>query len=102
VEQFNLQKLTCDSTAEEIFYDFDKYMGGFNYEMKFVKCPTLCWKSMAKVTGLGIHPQKTPICAAAIVDNAMPFYGGVVAISKVAVPDGFDGTKRPIKGFTVI
>lgn len=33
------------------------------------------------VIGIGVHPWDTPICPAAIVDNAVPIYGGVINLS---------------------
>ena len=53
-----------------------------NYLRVLVRCPASCHKtSNSIVYGAGIHPQITPICLAAIVDNAMSLYGGIISIS---------------------
>jgi hypothetical protein len=73
----------CDDNAEDIFTDWEKYAPRqTNYEQKFIKCPDHCWVDQ-KVDGLGSHPQKSPLCASAMVDDQMPFSGGIVAINKI-------------------
>jgi len=35
------------------------------------------------VDGIGHHPMTSPICASAIVDNAMPYHGGIILVGKI-------------------
>jgi hypothetical protein len=49
--------------------------------MVLAECPADCMSNQVKVIGLGIHPEDSPICITAIVDRAMSFYGGIIAIS---------------------
>lgn len=52
-----------------------------NYLLVMALCPSNCYASSATVQGMGIHPSASPICESAIIDKAMPPYGGVIAIN---------------------
>lgn len=55
--------------------------GKGNYMNFLARCPGDCHKIQGVVTGSGIHPNTSPICLSAIVDNAISFYGGIISIS---------------------
>ena len=85
-EKIKLVDLKCDqkmenpSVSNQIFgpeYPTNQP----NYLNVLARCPANCHKLKSKVLGLGIHPSNTPICMAALVDNAISFYGGIINIS---------------------
>ena len=45
------------------------------------RCPSNCHTMNEEVFGLSIHPDISPICLSALVDNAISFYGGIISIS---------------------
>lgn len=51
------------------------------YTKLLVRCPENCHKVQGFVYGVGIHPETSPICLSALVDNAISVYGGIVQIS---------------------
>jgi hypothetical protein len=93
-------KLTCEQKLENpsrtnLLFG-PEYPTSFpNYMNVLARCPGHCHLSKEKVYGLGIHPSSTPICIAAIVDNAVSIYGGIISISilpgmpKYTVPKEF-------------
>jgi len=36
---------------------------------------------MSPTMGMGIHPEESSVCRAAIVDKSLPLYGGVIGIN---------------------
>jgi hypothetical protein len=54
------------------------------------KCPYDCHKVPGTVYGMGIHPENSPICLAAMVDNAVSYYGGIISISIFPGLDNYD------------
>jgi hypothetical protein len=48
-----------------------------------VICPPNCHKA-ASVIGRSIYHPKTSVCAAAIVDNSIPFSGGMLGIIRAS------------------
>jgi len=86
-EKENIIDIGCTDTLinpddESYFFGPDYPTQNVNYLRVLVRCPANChtFKNI-KVYGIGIHPQNTPICPAAIVDKAMSFYGGIISIS---------------------
>lgn len=49
--------------------------------MYLASCPNDCMRTQLKAVGLGIHPEESPICINAMVDRAISFYGGIIAVS---------------------
>ena len=74
------QKLENPSSSNQVFGP-DYPTNQPNYLNVLARCPADCHKLKEKVLGLGIHPPHTPICMAALVDNAISFYGGIINIS---------------------
>ncbi len=76
-----------------------------NYSRVFVRCPSDCHKYRNSIVyGMGIHPEKTPICMAGIIDNAISLYGGVMSISIFPAFEYYTlpkNTKNRIKGIEV-
>lgn len=66
-----------------------------NFMSVLARCPSNCHRLKDKVLGVGIHPFFTPICLAALVDNQISFYGGIISISilpgipKYTIPPNF-------------
>lgn len=48
------------------------------------RCPSNCHLTSEDVYGLSIHPDASPICLSALVDNAISYYGGIISISILA------------------
>ncbi len=74
------QKLV-NPDAETNLFGPDYPTKNVNYLRILVRCPSNCFKNKGEVYGYGIHPQNSPICLSAIVDNAMSLYGGIVSVS---------------------
>jgi hypothetical protein len=52
-----------------------------NYRLVIATCPPGCHKTgTIKMFGKAIHPQESSICKAAIADNSVPFFGGVIGV----------------------
>ena len=51
------------------------------YSKVLVRCPENCHKIEGSVLGVGIHPETSPICLSALVDNAISVYGGIIQVS---------------------
>ena len=45
------------------------------------RCPANCHRTQGQVYGTGIHPENSPICLSALVDQAISDYGGIIQIS---------------------
>ena len=108
-EKGKMLKLTC--TQELVNPDEDTNLfgpeGAVNFFSILASCPIGCDKYSNVVYGVGIHPEKTPICLAAIVDKAMPPTGGLIAInifpklSKYPISSGWKKIgKITVKAFT--
>lgn len=88
------QKLLNPSEENQIFGP-DFAGGNVNFFSILARCPHNCDKYTDPVYGVGEHPDITPICLAAMIDKAMPAYGGILAINvfpaltKYAIPTGF-------------
>jgi len=64
----------------------------FHSSMARVTCPTHCQKDPASVAfGASIHPMRSSVCLAAIVDNVMPVYGGELLVTKVPGLESYTG-----------
>lgn len=100
----NIIELSCDQklvnpSADEIIFGPDYPTRNINYMKVLAFCPGDCHKRPGTVFGVGIHPDQTPICLAALVDNAISLYGGIISISifpgmdQYTVPTGFPQKK---------
>jgi hypothetical protein len=96
----NILDLSCNSKLENpsrtnLVFGPDYPTSTPNYMSIIARCPSGCHKFNDKVIGVGIHPDFSPICVSAIVDNAISFYGGIISISifpglpKYTVPPKF-------------
>jgi hypothetical protein len=65
-----------------------------NYMMILAECPSDCMRAQVRAVGIGIHPEESPICINAIVDRAMSFYGGVIAVSIFKGLPSYTGAKK--------
>lgn len=65
-----------------------------NYAVYYAKCPANCMHLQERGVGLGIHPEDSPICINAIVDRAVSFYGGIIAISIYSGLPSYTGGKK--------
>lgn len=92
-EKEGIIKLTCDSMVKNNDDFGPRYANRRgNFEAILALCPTGCFKTGdTSVFGLGIHPEESSICKAAIVDGAMPLIGGVIG---VGVTSGLDFYER--------
>jgi hypothetical protein len=68
------QVLSCGSTGGDVRFEGNQGR---------VVCPTHCQKGPELALGTAIHPLRSSVCAAAIVDKLIPVYGGELMISKV-------------------
>jgi hypothetical protein len=68
------QVLSCGSTGGDVRFEGNQGR---------VICPTMCQKGPELTLGSGIHPLRSSVCGAAIVDKLIPVYGGELMISKV-------------------
>lgn len=94
-EKVKVLSLTCTQVLENT----DKKLFGPDYTGKkceyynvLAKCPSNCHKETGTVFGVSIHPKNSPICLSAIVDKAIPEYGGLISISTFP---GLDEYKVP-------
>lgn len=74
------QKLINPDNSNLIFGP-DYPTANVNYMKILAKCPANCHKTQGLVYGTGIHPENSPICLSALVDQAISDYGGVIQIS---------------------
>ena len=82
----NIIDLTCDQqminpSPDQIIFGDDYPTQNINYMNIFARCPANCHKTQGDVSGMGIHPESSPICLAAMIDNAISDYGGVFSLS---------------------
>lgn len=85
------QKLENPSSSNQIFgpeFPTKKQ----NFISVLVRCPGNCHSLKEKVYGTGIHPINSPICISALIDDAMPYFGGIFSVSI------FSGIKKYIIG----
>lgn len=56
-----------------------------NYSSYLIKCPSTCFYGNKtyelRAIGVGIHPEESPICISAYIDNAMSVYGGIIQLN---------------------
>lgn len=96
-ERAKMISMSCTEKLNNDLRNFgpDFAGGKVNFESILVKCPVGCDKYSDSVYGVGIHPNSTPVCLAALVDKAMPPAGGLIAVniypalSKYDLPPGF-------------
>jgi hypothetical protein len=93
--------LKCDTklinpSAAQPYYGPDYPTNTPNFLSVLARCPANCHKNFSeKIVGVGLHPNTAPICMAALVDNSISYYGGIVSISilpgltKYTVPKSF-------------
>mmetsp|Transcript_118154 Transcript_118154/g.176567 ORF Transcript_118154/g.176567 Transcript_118154/m.176567 type:complete len:91 (-) Transcript_118154:4050-4322(-) len=69
--------------------------------MVLAVCPEDCWKEGDRsVFGIGLHAEESGICQAAIVDNSMPLFGGVIGIGITRGLERYEGGQE-IKGIKI-
>ncbi len=98
-EKKNIIDLSCDQqlinpSADKMIFGPDYPTRNINYIKVLARCPSDCHKVPGTVYGLGIHPEKSPICLSAIVDRAISLYGGIISIS---IFPGLDSYSVPHK-----
>lgn len=85
-ESKKLIELTCEQelvnpSEDNQIFGPDFPGGNVQFYSLLAKCPR-CDKATGIVYGVGIHPEKTPICLAAIIDKAISLSaGGIIAIN---------------------
>jgi len=82
-EEESLREIECHTRADEVFENAKYFSTTVNYEVIYVICPPNCHKA-ASVIGRSIYHPKTSVCAAAIVDNSIPFSGGMLGIIRAS------------------
>ena len=88
-------KLSCTDKLKDNENFGPNYMTkNVNYDVFYAKCPSNCMKNPERAIGMGIHPENSPICINAIVDRAMSFYGGLIAISIFQGMPSYTGGKK--------
>ena len=85
-ERKSIIDLTCEQklinpSSAKILFGPDYPTRNINYLRVLARCPIDCHKVPGIVSGVGIHPDETPICLAALVDRAISLYGGIISIS---------------------
>jgi len=74
-------EFTCDSVVAGNADFGPPTAGKPNYVLMIGSCPGNCHeKGDHKVFGMGIHPEMSSICKAAIYDRSMPISGGVIGV----------------------
>jgi hypothetical protein len=68
------QALSCDSTGVDV--KFEGPQGR-------VICPPHCQKGLVGAYGATVHPLRSAVCLAGIVDGVIPVYGGEMMVTKV-------------------
>ena len=86
VEKKLLLELSCtqqmiNPTPNSNIFGPDFPTANVNYIRVLAKCPANCHKVPGNVFGMGLHPETSPICLSAMVDNAISEYGGIISIS---------------------
>lgn len=82
----NVLDLECDQqminpSPDQIIFGDNLPTANINYMNIIARCPANCHRYVGIVVGMGIHPENTPICLAAMVDNAISEYGGIISLS---------------------
>ena len=94
-ELTNLIQLSCNDKLKDNDNFGPNYVTNHvNYAVFYAKCPSNCMQLQERGIGIGIHPEDSPICINAIVDRAMPFYGGTIAISVFAGLPSYTGGRK--------
>lgn len=94
-ESGKIIELTCETMLKGNadfgpgFFDFH-----VNFQSFIVICPKDCWKAgSTQIFGTAIHPEESSICRSALIDNSMPFTGGLVG---VGITYGLPGYQKGI------
>ena len=100
-------KLKCDQTLinpspSKILFGPDYPTRNVNYMNILASCPSNCHLKNEKVFGLAIHPDVSPICLSALVDNAISYYGGIISISILPGLDQYNVPKETGKKYITI
>jgi hypothetical protein len=74
------QKLINPDASHQLFGP-DYPTSNVMYSKMLIRCPVGCHKVQGFVYGVGLHPEVSPICLSALVDNAISVYGGIIQIS---------------------
>ena len=95
-EKKQIIDLTCSQVminpdSETYIFGPDYPTKNVNYEKLLMRCPSNCYKvKNAIVYGVGAHPDISPICLSAIVDNAISIYGGIFNLSIFSGLESYD------------
>ena len=90
--------MSCTETILDNENFGPKYSKSFvNYSQFVVKCPSNCLKTQQRAVGLGIHPEDSPVCINAIIDRAIPVYGGKIILSIHNGLKSYTGNKKLYK-----
>lgn len=74
VELPGTQVVSCQSTGADL-----RWSG----PVARVVCPSRCESEPSAVPiGSGVHPMRSPVCASAIVDKVMPYFGGEIFVKE--------------------
>jgi len=75
--------LTCDEVVKDNPKFGPNFVGQFpNYKMVIASCPAGCYKpSRSPTLGIGIHPEESSVCIAALIDKSSTLYGGVIGVN---------------------
>lgn len=68
------QVLSCGSTGGAVRFEGNQAR---------VVCPPMCQKGNELILGSTIHPLRSAVCGAAVVDKIVPVYGGELMVQKV-------------------
>ena len=94
-DKANIIKLACtDKLIDNDNFGPNYVTKNVNYKIFYVECPSNCMKNQERAIGLGIHPENSPICINAIIDRAMSFYGGHIAVSVFSGLPSYTGGKK--------
>ena len=72
-----------------------------NIKSFIAQCPTGCAKVGSAIFGVGLHPEETSICRAAIVDRAMPIFGGIIGLTIMHGATKYNKLDSPYMGIEV-
>lgn len=91
----NAIKLSCDDKLKDNDNFGPKYLtNNVNYAVYYAKCPSNCMRNKERGVGIGIHPENSSICMNALIDRAISFYGGFIAISIFQGLPSYTGGKK--------
>ena len=85
VDMQSIIKLSCYDVLKDNDNFGPIYYNNVNYENYLIECPFNCLSTanafVPVVYGIGIHPEESPICLSAIIDNASSLYGGIISLN---------------------